>query len=52
MRAFSEIVKLQSSRRVVSSSSVNTQVLIKEGDVGKPLMIGAVNDNAMSVTLK
>ncbi|WP_268981717.1 hypothetical protein [Vibrio harveyi] len=43
---------MQESKTQHSSSSVNTQVLIKKGDVGKPLMIGAVNDNAMSVTLK
>ena len=28
VRAFSEIVKLQSSRRVVSSSSVNTAIVV------------------------
>ena len=47
-----DVIAMQESKTQHSSSSVNTQVLIKEGDVGKPLMIGAVNDNAMSVTLK
>ncbi|WP_231565419.1 hypothetical protein [Vibrio hyugaensis] len=49
---FVDVVAMQESKTQHSSSSVNTQVLIKESEADKPIVIGGVNNHVMSVMLK